>query len=167
MLRKALLTLSVSLTLTTTSLAPTAALAQFPPGPPPIGAGGPPPIPAGGPPAFAGAASAGPGGVPRADLRAPAPRPSAGAGPRGDLNALGRAGAERRGGAELARSVRSASVGYSRSGRGERSGYRTYAAGAYAAGAFAGYVYGRSGYGNSDGDCYYLSRRYRRILVCD
>ena len=43
------LTLSVSVTLATISLAPTAVFAQFP-GPPPMGPGGPPPIAAGGPP---------------------------------------------------------------------------------------------------------------------
>jgi hypothetical protein len=52
MSRKTLLTLSVSLTLATISLAPTAVFAQFPP-PPPMGPGGPPTIAAGGPPAFA------------------------------------------------------------------------------------------------------------------
>ena len=50
MSRKTLLTLSVSVTLATILLAPTAVFAQFP-GPPPIGPGGPPPIAAGGPPA--------------------------------------------------------------------------------------------------------------------
>jgi len=47
MSRKTLLTLSVSVTLATISLAPTAVFAQFP-GPPPMGPGGPPPIAAGG-----------------------------------------------------------------------------------------------------------------------
>ena len=43
MSRKTLLTLSVSVTLATISLAPTAVFAQFPP-PPPMGPGGPPTI---------------------------------------------------------------------------------------------------------------------------
>ena len=63
MSRKTLLTLSVSVTLATISLAPTAVFAQFP-GPPPMGPGGPPPIAAGGPPAFAGPPPMGPGGAP-------------------------------------------------------------------------------------------------------
>src|SRR5258705_8120089 len=88
MSRKTLLTLSVSVTLATISLAPTAVFAQFP-GPPPTGPGGPPPIAAGGPPAFARPPSMGPGGAPRAGLGGPAPRLGAGAGLRGDLRALG------------------------------------------------------------------------------
>ena len=53
----------------------------------------------------------------------------------------------------------------------EHSGYRGRAAsyaGAYAAGAYAGYAYGgsRSSY-YSSGGCYYVYRRYRRVLVCD
>ena len=117
MSRKTLLTLSVSVTLATISLAPTAVFAQFP-GPPPMGPGGPPPIAAGGgPPAFGGPSSMGPGGAAHAGLGGPAPRLGAGAGPRGDLGALGvRAGG--RDGPAVARSVqaRSVSVSYSRSG---------------------------------------------------
>ena len=63
MARKTLLTLSVSVTLATICLAPTAVFAQFP-GPPPMGPGGPPPIAAGGPPAFASPPPMGPGGAP-------------------------------------------------------------------------------------------------------
>ncbi len=72
MSRKALLTLSVSVTLATISLAPTAVFAQFP-GPPPMGPGGPPPIAAGGPPAFAGPPSMGLGGAVHGGLGGPAP----------------------------------------------------------------------------------------------
>src|SRR5258705_4668837 len=83
------LTLSVSVTLATISLAPTAVFAQFP-GPPPMGPGGPPPIAAGGgPPAFGSPSSMRPGGAAHAGLGGPAPRLGAGAGPRGDLGALG------------------------------------------------------------------------------
>ena len=88
MSRKTLLTLSVSVTLATISMAPTAVFAQFP-GPPPMGPGGPPPIAAGGPPAFASPPPMGPGGAAHAGLGGPAPRLGAGAGPRGDLRALG------------------------------------------------------------------------------
>jgi hypothetical protein len=156
------LTLSVSVTLATISLAPTAVFAQFP-GPPPMGPGGPPPIAAGGPPAFGGHPPTGPGGAPRAGFGGPAPRLGAGPGPRGDLGALGvRAGG--RGGPAVARLVqaRSASVNYSRSGSfshgygGRRYGYGA----AYAAGA-----YGSSN--DADSDCYYAHRRHRRVLVCN
>ena len=77
---KTLLTLSVSVTLATISLAPTAVFAQFP-GPPPMGPGGPPPIAAGDPPAFGGPPQMGPGGAPHAGLGGPAPRLGAGAVP--------------------------------------------------------------------------------------
>ena len=156
------LTLSVSVTLATISLAPTAVFAQFP-GPPPIGPGGPP--------AFGGPPPMGPGGAPRAGFGGPAPRPGAGSGPRGDLGALGvRAGG--RGGPAVARSVqaRSASVSYSRSGSFSHGyGGRRYGHGAaYAAGAYAGYAYGSSNDGYySDSDCYHVYRRHRRILVCN
>ena len=116
----------------------------------------------------------GPGGAPRAGFGGPAPRLGAGPGPRGDVRALGGVRAAGRGGPAAARSVqaRSASVSYSRSGSygdgGRRYGYgAAYAAGAYAAGAYAGYGYGRSNYGYSDSDCYYVYKRYRRILVCN
>src|SRR3954467_11641517 len=114
MSRKTLLTLSVSVTLATISLAPTAVLAQFP-GPPPMGPGGPPPIAAAGPPAFASPPPMGPGGVAHAGLGGPAPRLGAGAGPRGDLRALGGVRAGGSDGPAVARSVqaRSASVSYS------------------------------------------------------
>ena len=161
------LTLSVSVTLATISLAPTAVFAQFP-GPPPMGPGGPPPIAAGGPPPIAGPPPMGPGGAPRAGFGGPAPRLGAGAGPRGDLRTLGGV----RAGPAVARSVqaRSASVSDSRSGSfshgygGRRYGYGA----AYAAGAYAGYVYGSSNDGYySDSDCCYVYRRHKRIPVCN
>ena len=110
----------------------------------------------------------GPGGAPRAGLGGPAPRLGAGAGPRGDLRALGGV----RAGPAVARSVqaRSASVSYGRSGSfshgygGRRYGYGA----AYAAGAYAGYAYGSSNDDNySDSDCYYAYRHHRRVLVCN
>jgi hypothetical protein len=170
MARKTLLTLSVSATLVTISLAPTAVFAQFP-GPPPIGPGGPPPIAAGGPPAFASPPPMGPGGAAHAGLGGPAPRLDAGAG-RGDLRALGGVGAGGRDGPAVARSVqaRSASASYSRFGSfshgygGRRYGYGA----AYAAGAYAGYADGSSNDGYySDSDCYYAYRRHRRVPVCN
>jgi hypothetical protein len=150
MSRKTLLMLSVSVTLATISLAPTA-LAQFP-GPPPMGPGGPPPIAAGGPPAFASPPPMGPGGAPRAGFGGPAPRLGAGAGPRGDLRGAAGFGAAGSGGP---------AVGYGYGHGGSRYGYRAaYAAGAYAAGA-----YGRDY--SSGSDCYYVYRRSGRVLVCD
>jgi hypothetical protein len=176
MSRKILLTLSVSVTLATISLAPTAVFAQFP-GPPPMGPGGPPPIAAGGPPAFVSPPPMGPGGAPHAGLGGPAPRLGGGAGLRGDLRALGGVRAGGRDGPAVARSIeaRSASVSDSRSGSfshgygGRRYGYgAAYAAGAYAAGAYAGYAYGSSNDGSySDSDCYYAYSRHRRVLVCN
>jgi hypothetical protein len=171
MTRKTLLTLSVSATLAIISFAPTAVFAQFPP-PPPMGLGGPPPIAAGGPPAFGGPPPMGPGGAPRAGFGGPAPRLGAGAGPRGDLRALGGVRAVGRDGPAVARSIqaRSASASYSRSGSfshgydGRRYGYGA----AYAAGAYAGYVDDSSNDSNySDSDCYHLYRRHRRIPVCN
>ncbi|SDJ97427.1 MULTISPECIES: hypothetical protein [Bradyrhizobium] len=168
MSRKTLLTLSVSVTLATISLAPTAVFAQFP-GPPPMGPGGPPPIAAGGPPAFASPPPMGPGGAGHAGLGGPAPR----LGPRGDLRALGGVRAGGRDGPTVARSVqaRSALVSDSRSGSfshgygGRRYGY---GAAAYAAGAYAGYAYGNSSGDNySDSDCYYAYRHHQRVLVCN
>jgi hypothetical protein len=168
---KMLLKLSAGAALALMSLQPSAAFAQFPP-PPPIAAGGPPPIAAGGPPAFAGRPPMGPGGAPLAGLAGAAPRLQAGSpGPRGDLRAAG----ELPGGRAVANSARVASASYSRSGSygyrygGSRYGYRAaYTAGAYAAGAYAGYAYGRSSYGYAaDSDCYYVYRRYRRVLVCE
>ncbi|WP_426526734.1 hypothetical protein [Bradyrhizobium sp. McL0615] len=170
MVRKTLLTLSVSVTLATISLAPTAVLAQFPP-PPPMGPGGPPPIAAGGPPAFAGPPPMGPGGGAGAGFGGPAPQLGAG-GPRGDLRGPGGVRAGGRDGPAVARSVeaRSASVGFSRSGSfshgygGRRYGYGA----AYAAGAYAGYACGSENDGNySDSDCYYAYSRHRRVLVCN
>jgi hypothetical protein len=171
MSRKTHLTLSVSVTLATISLAPTAVFAQFP-GPPPMGPGGPPPIAAGGPPAFASPPLMGPGGAPRAGLGGPAPRLGAGAGPPGDLRGLGGVRAGGRDGPAVARSVhaRSASVSYSGSGSfslgygGRRYGYGA----AYAAGAYAGYAYGSSNDGHySDSNCYHAYSRHRRVLVCN
>ena len=167
MSRKTLLTLSVSVTLATISLAPSAVFAQFP-GPPPMGPGGPPPIAAGGPPAFASPPPMGLGGAAHAGLGGPPPRLGAGAGPRGDLRALGGG----RAGPAAARSVqaRSASVSYGRSGSfshgygGRRYGYGA----AYAAGAYAGYAFGSSNDGNySDSDCYYAYSRHQSVLVCN
>ena len=126
------MTLSVSVTLATISLAPTAVFAQFP-GPPPMGPGGPPPIAAGGPPAFAGSPPMGPGSVPRAGFSSTAPRLVAGAGPRGDLRALGGVRAGGRDGPAAARSVqaRSAPVSDGRSGSfGHGYGGRRYGYGA-------------------------------------
>ena len=109
MTRKTLLTLSVSATLAIISFAPTAVFAQFPP-PPPMGLGGPPPIAAGGPPAFGGPPPMGPGGAPRAGFGGPAPRLGAGAGPRGDLRALGGVRAVGRDGPAVARSIQARSA---------------------------------------------------------
>ena len=114
----------------------------------------------------------GPGGAAHADLGGPAPRLGAGAGPRGDLRALGGVGAGGREGPAGARAVqaRSASVSYSRSGSfsngygGRRYGYGA----AYAAGAYAGYAYGSSNDGNySDSDCYYAYGRHQRVPICN
>jgi hypothetical protein len=163
MSRKTLLTLSVSVTLATISLAPTAVFAQFP-GPPPMGPGGPPPIPAGGPPAFASPPPMGLGGAAHVGLGGPAPR--LGAGPRGDLRALGGVRAGGRDGPAVARSVqaRSASGSFSHGDGGRRYGYGA----AYAAGAYAGYAYGSSNDGYySDSDCYYAYSRHRRVPVCN
>lgn len=166
MVWKTLLTLSVSVTLAAVSMAPTAAFAQFPGGPPPIGPGGPPPIGAGGPPAFGGPPRLGPVGAPHAGFGGPALRLSADAGPRGDLRALGGVRTGGRGGPVVASSARSALVSYSRpGGYGYRYGGAAYAAGAYAAGAYAGRAY--SGGYVSDSECSYVYRRHRRVLVCD
>ena len=114
----------------------------------------------------------GPGGAPYAGLGGPALRLGAGAGPRGDLRALGGVRAGGRDGPAVARSVqaRSALVSGSRSGSfshgygGRRYGYGA----AYAAGAYAGYAHGSSNDGYySDSDCYYAYRRNRRVLVCN
>ena len=171
MSRKTLLTLSVSVTLATISLAPTAVFSQFPP-PPPMGPGGPPPIAVGGPPAFAGPPPMGLGGAAHAGLGGPAPRLGVGAGPRGDLRAHGGFRAGGGDGPAVARSIeaRSASVGDSRSGGfGHGYGGRRYGYGAaYAAGAYAGYAYGSSNDSDySDSDCYYAYSRHRRVLVCN
>ena len=118
----------------------------------------------------------GPGGPPRAGLGGAAPRLGAGPEPR-DALVAGRAGAGGgRGGPAVASAVRGTSATYNRFGSdgrygGSRYGYghrAAYVAGAYAAGATAGYAYGDSSYGySSDGDCYYVSRRNRRVTVCD
>jgi hypothetical protein len=173
MLRKALLTASVSAVLGMTAMMPTGALAQFgpPPGPPPGLAGpppglaGPPPGLSGPPPGLAGPPSGlgGPnGGPPHAGLGGPrlggdAPRFS-----RLDGPAAGR-GLEGRSAALAARSsAAGARYSYSRSGYGYGRG-RYWPHGAYAA-------YGSS-YASSDYGCYYTStyRRgaYRRVLVCN
>jgi hypothetical protein len=112
------------------------------------------------------------GGAAHAGLGGPAPRLGAGAGPGGDLRALGGVRAGGRDGPAVARLVqaRSASVNYSRSGS-FRHGYggRRYGYGAaYAAGAYAGHAYGSSSDGYySDSDCYYVYSRHRRVLVCN
>jgi hypothetical protein len=107
------------------------------------------------------------GGAAHAGLGGPAPRLGVGAGPRGDLRALGGVRAGGRDGPTVARSVqaRSASVSYSRSSYGgRRYGYGA----AYAAGAYAGYAYGNSSGDNySDSDCYYAYSHHRRVLVCN
>ena len=112
----------------------------------------------------------GPGGAAHAGLGGPPPRLGAGAGPRGDLGALGGVRAGGRDGPAVTGSVqaRSASVSYSRSGSFSHGyGGRRYGA-AYAAGAYAGYAYGSSNDGNySDSDCYYAYSRHRRVLVCN
>ena len=114
----------------------------------------------------------GPGGAAHAGLGGPAHRLGAGAGPRGDLRALGGVRAGGRDGPAVARSVqaRPASVSYGRSGSfSHRYGGRRYGYGAaYAAGAYAGYAYGSSNDGHySDSDCYYAYSRHRRVLVCN
>ena len=112
------------------------------------------------------------GGAAHGGLGGLAPRFGAGAGPRGDLRALGGVRAGGRDGPAVARSVqaRSASVGYSRYGSSSHGyGGRRYGYGAaYAAGANAGYAYGSSNDGHySDSDCYYAYSRHRRVLVCN
>jgi hypothetical protein len=111
-------------------------------------------------------------GAAHAGLGGPVPRLGAGAGPHGDLRALGGVRAGGRDGPAVARSVqaRSASVSYGRSGSfshgygGRRYGYGA----AYAAGAYAGYAYGSSNDGSySDSECYYAYGRHRRVLVCN
>jgi hypothetical protein len=160
------LTLSVSVTLATISLAPTAVFAQFP-GPPPTVPGGPPPIAAGGPPAFASPPPMGPGGAAHAGFGGPAPRLGAGAGPRGDLRALGGVRAGGRDGPAVARSIEARSAPVSNGRSGSFSHGYGYGA-AYAAGAYAGYAYGSSNDGSySDSDCYYAYSRHRRVLVCN
>jgi hypothetical protein len=155
MSRKIPLVLSILMTLATMMWSPNAAFAQFPP---PLPMAGPPPLVTGGPQAFA-APPIGPGGALRGG---PPPRLGAGPAPRGPLMAP-------RGGPAVANAARATSVTYNRFGGygrygAARYGYRAaYAASAYA-GAGGGYAYGR-GY-SSDGDCYYVYRRYRRVLVC-
>jgi hypothetical protein len=67
----------------------------------------------------------------------------------------------------VANATRATSVTYNRIGGyghyGEaRYGYRAaYAASAYAAGAYSGSRY------SPDSDCYYVYRRYRRVMVCE
>ena len=171
--RNTLSVLSLGVTIAAMTLAPAASFAQFPPPPPPMAAGGPPPIPGGGGPGFGGPPPIGPGGGLRPGHAGPGPRLGAAAGPRGNVGALRAAGGAGRGGPALAASARSVSINYGRWGGGgyrhggSGYGYRgAYVAGAYAAGAHAGYAYGRSGYAYSS-DCYYVYRRYRRVLVCD
>jgi hypothetical protein len=112
------------------------------------------------------------GGAAHVGFGGPAPRLGAGAGPRGDLRALGGVRAGGRDGPAVARSVqaRSALVSGSRSGSfshgygGRRYGYGA----AYAAGAYAGYAYGSSNDGNySESDCYYAYSHHQRVLVCN
>ena len=114
----------------------------------------------------------GPAGAAHAGFGGPAPRLGAGAGPRGDLRALGGVRAGGRDGPAVARSIeaRSASASDGRSGSfshgygGRRYGYGA----AYAAGAYAGYAYGSSNDGSySDSECYYAYGRHRRVLVCN
>ncbi len=84
MLKKTLLTLSVSVMLGAAVAAPNAALAQFgpPPGPPPALAGPPPGLGAGGPPQGLGAGGPPFGGPPAGPVAGLPPRGPAGAPPR-------------------------------------------------------------------------------------
>jgi hypothetical protein len=176
MLRKTLLTLSVSVMLGAAVAAPNAALAQFgpPPGPPPalagpppgLGAGGPPPgLGAGGPPL--GGAPAGPvAGVPPHGPAGAPPRDIAGGPPRldgaGGLRGLDRGGQANFRGIE-GRAADYSAISYTRNSYASH-GYRYWP---YA--AAAAYAYGRS-YASSDDGCTYVStyRRNgsRRVLVC-
>ncbi|TFV71439.1 hypothetical protein E4K64_26660 [Bradyrhizobium frederickii] len=133
---------------------PAAAFAQFPP-PPPMAS---PAVPAAGPPR----PGPGPG------LGAPPPRLGPAAVPRADPAArgLGRV-------PTVANSARAVSVNI---GRGDYAHHRlgTYGtraasyAGAYAAGVYAGHAYddSRSSY-YASGNCAYVYRRHRRVLICD
>jgi len=161
---KTLLTLSVSLTFATISMAPTAAFAQFPPGRLRLG--------------LAGLRRSEPEVLLHSQVLLPwglAARPTSGL--TGQF--LARAPAQFLApiSAGLQASVpavaaRAASLSSSRSGGygyghgGSRYGYRAaYAAGAYAAGAYSGDGYGREY--SSGCDCYYVYSRSRRLLVCD
>jgi hypothetical protein len=167
MLRKTLLTLSVSVMLGAAVAAPNAALAQFgpPPGPPPALAGPPPGLGAGGPPL--GGAPAGPvAGVPPHGPAGAPPRDIAGGPPRldgaGGLRGLDRGGQANFRGIE-GRAADYSAISYTRN-RYASHGYRYWP---YA--AAAAYAYGRS-YASSDDGCTYVStyRRNgsRRVLVC-
>ena len=181
MLRKTLLTLSVSVLLGAAVAAPNAALAQFGPppvplptlaGPPPgLGAGGPPPgLGAGGPPRGGPAAAPVAGLPPRGPAAAP-PRDFAG-GPHGLDGAAGLHGLDRGGRANF-RGVEGRAAAYSANSY-TRNSYANYGFdhghGYWPYAAAAGYTYGRSGASSDDG-CYDVStyRRYgtRRVLVCD
>jgi hypothetical protein len=161
-------------------VAPSAALAQFPPppGPPPGLAGPPPGFAPGGPPPGLGAGGPPPGAAPQAPLAGLASRGLAAAAPReftgapshfsrpggaAGLQGLDRAGranfrgVEGRAASHSANYMRTGYAGYSH-------GYRYWP---YA--AAAAYAYGRSHVSPDDG-CYYMSasRRNgsRRVLVC-
>jgi hypothetical protein len=176
MLKKTLLTLSVSVLLGAAVAAPNAALAQFgpPPGPPPalaspppgLGAGGPPPglgaggPPFGGPPAgpVAGLPPRGPTGTPPRDIAGGPPRPDGAAGLRG-LD---------RGGQANFRGVEGRAAAYSANSY-TRNSYTSHGYRSWPYAAAAAYAYGSS-YASSDDGCYYVStyRRYgtRRALAC-
>ena len=183
---KTLHTLSASVLLGASIVAPSAALAQLPgppPGPPPMLAGpppglaggpppglvgGPPPglaggPPLGGPPAglAAGLPPRGPAGVPPRDIAGGAPRLDGAAGLRG----LDRGGQANFRGVE-ARAANYSANSYTRNSYASDGYGHGYRYGRYA--AAAAYAYGS--YASSDDGCYYVSayRRYgyRRILVC-
>ena len=178
---KTFLTLSASVLLGASIVAPTAALAQLPgppPGPPPafagpppeLGAGGPPPgLRAGGPPVggpsagpVAGLPARGPAGAPSRDVASGLPRIEAAAGLRG-FDRGGQAsfrGLEARGGAYSVNGyAHNSFTGY---GYGHAYRYWPYA-------AAAAYATARS-YASSEDGCYYVSTYrqygYRRVLVC-
>ena len=150
MSKKTLLTLSATVILGTTLVAPTVALAQFgpPPGPPPMLADAPPGLGAGGPPVGPVA-----GLPPRVPTSAP-PRDIAGGPPH--LNGAGGLHGLERGGQANFRGVEGRAAAYSansyiRNSYGYGHGYRYWP---YA--AAAAYAYGGS-YASSDDGCYYVS----------
>ena len=183
---KTLHTLSASVLLGASIVAPSAALAQLPgpppapppmlAGPPPGLAGGPPPGLAGGPPP--GLAGGPPlGGPPAGSVTGLSPHGPAGAPPRdiaglprldgaGGLHGLDRGSQANFRGVE-ARAAAYSANGYTRNSYATDGYGHGYRYGRYA--AAAAYAYGRS-YASSDGGCYYVStyrgNGYKRVLVC-